>query len=95
MVSVAKTVADCLFQLFAESGMASLADVFNPGFAIATKMLGKAQFGLFEDNRLTISAISTMVIAVISSSLAAALFVSVMAKMYIRLLADMIIPGGS
>ncbi|MCW0021375.1 P-type conjugative transfer protein TrbL [Rhizobium sp. BT-226] len=89
----AKAVVDSLFQLGAEGGTASPADVFNAGLTVATKMSEKVQFGLFEDNALAISAAFAMVVTVISFSLVAALFVSVMVEMYIGLLAGMIMLG--
>lgn len=89
----AKAVVDSLFQLGAEGGTASPADVFNAGLTVATKMSEKVQFGLFEDNALAISAAFAMVVTVISFSLVAALFISVMVEMYIGLLAGMIMLG--
>ncbi|MBD9627966.1 P-type conjugative transfer protein TrbL [Ensifer sp. ENS06] len=89
----AKAVVDSLFQLGAEGGTASPADVFNAGLAVATKMSEKIRFGLFEDNALAISAAFAMVVTVIAFSLVAAIFVSVMVEMYIGLLAGMIMLG--
>jgi type IV secretion system protein TrbL len=89
----AKAVVDSLFQLGAEGGTASPADVFNAGLTVATKMSEKVQFGLFEDNALAISAAFAMVVTVVSFSLVAALFISVMVEMYIGLLAGMIMLG--
>lgn len=89
----AKAVVDSLFQLGAEGGTASPADVFNAGLAVAGKMSEKISFGLFEDNALAISAAFAMVVTVISFSLVAAIFVSVMVEMYIGLLAGMIMLG--
>ncbi|NRP75592.1 hypothetical protein ILFOPFJJ_06515 [Ensifer psoraleae] len=89
----AKAVVDSLFQIGAEGGTASPADVFNAGLAVATKMSEKIQFGLFEDNALAISAAFAMVVVVISFSLVAAIFVSVMVEMYLGLLAGMIMLG--
>ncbi|KQS95577.1 conjugal transfer protein TrbL [Rhizobium sp. Leaf386] len=91
--SFAKAVVDSLFQLGADGGTASPADVFNAGLAVATKMSEKVQFGLFEDNALAISAAFAMVVTVIAFSLVAAIFVSVMVEMYIGLLAGMIMLG--
>lgn len=91
--SFAKMVVDSLFQLGADGGTASPADVFNAGLAVATKMSEKVQFGLFEDNALAISAAFAMVVTVIAFSLVAAIFVSVMVEMYIGLLAGMIMLG--
>lgn len=89
----AKAVVDSLFQLGAEGGTASPADVFNAGLTVASKMSEKVSFGLFEDNALAISAAFAMVVTVISFSLVAAIFVSVMVEMYIGLLAGMIMLG--
>ncbi|WP_315927412.1 P-type conjugative transfer protein TrbL [Mesorhizobium sp. SP-1A] len=89
----AKAVVDSLFQLGAEGGTASPADVFNAGLTVASKMSEKVQFGLFEDNALAISAAFAMVVTVICFSLVAAIFVSVMVEMYIGLLAGMIMLG--
>jgi type IV secretion system protein TrbL len=91
--SFAKAVVDSLFQLGADGGTASPADVFNAGLAVATKMSEKVQFGLFEDNALAVSAAFAMVVTVIAFSLVAAIFVSVMVEMYIGLLAGMIMLG--
>jgi len=91
--SFAKAVVDSLFQIGANGGTASPADVFNAGLAVATKMSEKVQFGLFEDNALAISAAFAMIVTVIAFSLVAALFVSVMVEMYIGLLAGMIMLG--
>lgn len=88
-----KSVVDSLFQIGAGGGTASPADVFNAGLAVATKMSEKIQFGLFEDNALSISAAFAMVVVVISFSLVAAIFVSVMVEMYLGLLAGMIMLG--
>ncbi|KNY31151.1 conjugal transfer protein TrbL [Agrobacterium sp. SUL3] len=89
----AKAVVDSLFQIGADGGTASPADVFNAGLAVATKMSEKVQFGLFEDNALAISAAFAMVVTVIAFSLVAAIFVSVMVEMYLGLLAGMIMLG--
>lgn len=89
----AKAVVDSLFQIGANGGAASPADVFNAGLAVATKMSEKIQFGLFEDNALAIAAVFAMVVVVIAFSLVAAIFVSVMVEMYIGLLAGMIMLG--
>jgi type IV secretion system protein TrbL len=89
----AKAVVDSLFQIGANGGTASPADVFNAGLAVASKMSEKVQFGLFQDNALAISAAFAMVVTVISFSLVAAIFVSVMVEMYIGLLAGMIMLG--
>jgi type IV secretion system protein TrbL len=89
----AKAVVDSLFQIGANGGAASPADVFNAGLAVATKMSEKIQFGLFEDNALAIAAVFAIVVVVIAFSLVAAIFVSVMVEMYIGLLAGMIMLG--
>lgn len=89
----AKAVVDSLFQLGADGGTASPADVFNAGLTVASKMSEKVRFGLFEDNALAISAALAMVVTVITFSLVAAIFVSVMIEMYIGLLAGMIMLG--
>jgi type IV secretion system protein TrbL len=91
--SFAKAIVDSLFQLGAEGGTASPADVFNAGLTVASMMSEKVSFGLFEDNALAISAAFAMIVTVISFSLVAAIFVSVMVEMYIGLLAGMIMLG--
>jgi type IV secretion system protein TrbL len=89
----AKAVVDSLFQLGANGGTASPADIFNDGLAVAAKMSAKIQFGVFQDNALAISAAFAMIVTVICFSLVAAIFVSVMVEMYIGLLAGMIMLG--
>lgn len=89
----AKSVVDSLFQIGANGGTASPADVFNAGLVVATKMSEKVQFGLFEDNALAISAAFAMLVTVVAFSLVAAIFVSVMVEMYLGLLAGMIMLG--
>jgi type IV secretion system protein TrbL len=91
--SFAKAIVDSLFQLGANGGSASPADVFNAGLSVAAALSAKAQFGLFSDNALAIAAVFAMVIVVVSFSLVAAIFVAVMVEMYIGLLAGMIMLG--
>lgn len=91
--SFAKAIVDSLFQLGANGGSASPADVFNAGLSVAAGLSAKAQFGLFSDNSLAIAAVFAMVIVVVSFSLVAAIFVSVMVEMYVGLLAGMIMLG--
>lgn len=89
----AKAVVDSLFQIGANGGSASPANIFDAGIRVASKMSEQAQFGLFEDNALAIAAVFAMVIVVISFSLVAATFVAVMVEMYVGLLAGMIMLG--
>ena len=89
----AKAVVDSLYQIGADGGSASPANVFNAGLAVASKMSEKISFGLFEDNALAISAAFAMIVVVIAFSLVAAIFVSVMVEMYVGLLAGMIMLG--
>ncbi|MHB1101810.1 MAG: P-type conjugative transfer protein TrbL [Devosia sp.] len=91
--SFAKAVVDSLFQIGAEGGSASPADVFNAGMRVASEMSEKARFGLFEDNALAIAAVFAMVLVVVSFSLVAAIFMAVMVEMYVGLLAGMIMLG--
>ena len=91
--SFAKALVDSLFQLGAEGGSASPADVFNAGMRVASEMSEKARFGLFEDNALAIAAVFAMVLVVVSFSLVAAIFMAVMVEMYVGLLAGMIMLG--
>jgi len=89
----AKAVVDSLFQIGANGGSASPANIFDAGIRVASKMSEQAQFGLFKDNALAIAAVFAMVIVVISFSLVAAIFVAVMVEMYVGLLAGMIMLG--
>lgn len=89
----AKALVDSLFQLGADGGSASPADVFNAGLRVAGVMSERARFGLFEDNALAIAAVFAMVIVVVSFSLVAAIFTAVMVEMYVGLLAGMIMLG--
>ncbi|CAN7615906.1 P-type conjugative transfer protein TrbL [Devosia sp. LjRoot3] len=89
----ARAVVDSLFQIGAEGGSASPADVFNAGLEVAASMSEQARFGLFEDNALAIAAVFAMVVVVISFSLVAAIFIAVMVEMYVGLLAGMIMLG--
>jgi type IV secretion system protein TrbL len=91
--SFAKALVDSLFQIGAEGGSASPADVFNAGMRVASEMSEKARFGLFEDNALAIAAVFAMVLVVVSFSLVAAIFMAVMVEMYVGLLAGMIMLG--
>lgn len=89
----AKAVVDSLFQIGANGGSASPAEIFDAGISVASKMSEQAQFGLFEDNALAIAAVFAMIVVVVSFSLVAAIFVSVMVEMYVCLLAGMIMLG--
>lgn len=89
----AKALVDSLFQIGAEGGSASPADIFNAGMRVASEMSEKARFGLFEDNALAIAAVFAMVLVVVSFSLVAAIFMAVMVEMYVGLLAGMIMLG--
>ena len=89
----AKALVDSLFQIGAEGGSASPADVFNAGLKVASEMSEMARFGLFEDNALAIAAVFAMVLVVVSFSLVAAIFMAVMVEMYVGLLAGMIMLG--
>lgn len=89
----AKAIVDSLFQIGAEGGSASPADVFNAGMKVASEMSEKARFGLFEDNALAIAAVFAMVLVVVCFSLVAAIFMAVMVEMYVGLLAGMIMLG--
>ena len=89
----AKAIVDSLFQIGANGGSASPANIFDAGIRVASKMSEQAKFGLFEDNALAIAAVFAMVIVVIAFSLVAAIFVAVMVEMYVGLLAGMIMLG--
>lgn len=89
----AKAIVDSLFQIGAEGGSASPADIFNAGMRVASEMSEKARFGLFEDNALAIAAVFAMVLVVVCFSLVAAIFMAVMVEMYVGLLAGMIMLG--
>jgi type IV secretion system protein TrbL len=90
---VAKSIVDSLFQIGADGGSASPANVFNAGLRVASEMSAKVQFGLFEDNALAIAAVFAMVVIVVCFALVAAIFVSIMVEMYVGLLAGMIMLG--
>lgn len=89
----AKAVVDSLFQLGAEGGSASPADVFNAGIRVASKLSQQIKFGLFEDNAMAIAAVIAVAIVVVCFSLVSAIFVSVLVEMYVGLLAGMIMLG--
>ncbi|WP_108610728.1 P-type conjugative transfer protein TrbL [Aminobacter sp. MSH1] len=89
----AKAVVDSLFQIGANGGSASPANIFDAGLRVASKMSEQAQFGLFEDNALAIAAVFAMIVVVVCFSLVAAIFVAVMVEMYVGLLAGMIMLG--
>lgn len=89
----AQSVVDSLFQMGAEGGSASPADVFNAGMRVAAQMSEDVRFGLFEDNALAIAAVFAMIVVVICFALVAAIFVAVMVEMYVGLLAGMIMLG--
>ncbi len=89
----AKAVVDSLFQLGAQGGSASPADVFNAGIRVASKLSEQIRFGLFEDNAMAIAAVIAVAVVVICFSLVAAIFVAVLVEMYVGLLAGMIMLG--
>jgi len=89
----AKAVVDSLFQIGANGGSASPANIFDAGLRVASKMSEQAQFGVFEDNALAIAAVFAMIVVVVCFSLVAAIFVAVMVEMYVGLLAGMIMLG--
>ena len=89
----AKSIVDSLFQLGADGGSASPADVFNAGIRVASKLSEQIKFGLFEDNAMAIAAVIAVAIVVICFSLVAAIFVAVLVEMYVGLLAGMIMLG--
>jgi type IV secretion system protein TrbL len=89
----AKAIVDSLFQIGADGGSASPADIFDAGLKVASEMSEKARFGLFEDNALAIAAVFAMVLVVVCFSLVAAIFLAVMVEMYVGLLAGMIMLG--
>jgi type IV secretion system protein TrbL len=89
----AKAVVDSLYQIGADGGSASPANIFDAGIRVASKMSEQAKFGLFEDNSLAIAAVFAMVVVVVCFSLVSAIFVSVMVEMYVGLLAGMIMLG--
>ncbi|AZO07785.1 P-type conjugative transfer protein TrbL [Mesorhizobium sp. M3A.F.Ca.ET.080.04.2.1] len=91
--SLAKAIVDSLFQIGADGGSASPANIFDAGIHVASKMSEQAKFGLWEDNALAIAAVFAMVVIVVAFSLVAAIFVAVMVEMYIGLLAGMIMLG--
>lgn len=89
----AKAVVDSLFQLGAQGGSASPADVFNAGIRVASKLSEQIRFGIFEDIGPAIAAVIAVVVVIVSFSLVAAIFVAVLAEMYVGLLAGMIMLG--
>ncbi len=89
----ARTVVDSLYQIGANGGSASPAEVFDAGIRVASQMSQQAKFGVFEDNVLAIAAVLAMGVVVICFSLLAAIFVAVMVEMYVGLLAGMIMLG--
>lgn len=89
----ARAVVDSLYQIGANGGSASPAEVFDAGIRVASQMSQQAKFGVFEDNALAIAAVLAMGVVVICFSLVAAIFVSVMVEMYVGLLAGMIMLG--
>ena len=90
---LAKSVVDSLFQLGADGGSASPADVFNAGVKVASELSENARFGLWEDNALAMASVFAMIVVVISFALVAAIFVAVLVEMYVGLLAGMIMLG--
>jgi len=91
--SFAKAIVDSLFQIGANGGSASPANIFDAGIRVASKMSEQAKFGLFEDNALAIAAVFAMVVVVVCFSLVAAIFVAVLVEMYVGLLAGMVMLG--
>ncbi len=89
----AQSIVTSLFQIGADGGSASPANVFNAGLSVASKLSQNAQFGLLEDNALAIASVFAMMVVVITFSLVAAIFVAVMVEMYVGLLAGMIMLG--
>ncbi|AYM14821.1 MULTISPECIES: P-type conjugative transfer protein TrbL [Agrobacterium] len=89
----AKDVVNSLYQIGADGGSASPAEVFDAGIRVASQMSEQAKFGVFEDNALAIAAVLAMGVVVICFSLVAAIFVAVMVEMYVGLLAGMIMLG--
>lgn len=90
---LSKAIVDSLFQIGANGGSASPANVFNAGLSVAAQLSANVQFGLFQDNALAIAAVFAMVVVVVCFALVAAIFVSVMVEMYVGLLAGMIMLG--
>jgi type IV secretion system protein TrbL len=91
--ALAKSVVDSLFQIGADGGSASPADVFNAGVKVASELSENARFGLWEDNALAMASVFAMIVVVISFALVAAIFVAVLVEMYVGLLAGMIMLG--
>lgn len=89
----ARAVVDSLFQIGADGGSASPANVFNAGIRVASQLSDNARFGLFEDNAMAMAAVFAMIVVVICFALVAAIFVSVLVEMYVGLLAGMIMLG--
>lgn len=89
----AKSVVDSLFQIGADGGSASPADVFNAGVKVASELSENARFGLWEDNALAMASVFAMIVVVICFALVAAIFVAVLVEMYVGLLAGMIMLG--
>ena len=52
----ARSVVDSLFQIGAEGGSASPANVFNAGVRVAAELSENVRFGLFEDNAMAMAA---------------------------------------
>ena len=89
----ARAVVDSLFQIGADGGSASPADVFNAGVRVASELSNHVRFGIFEDNAMAMAAVFAMIVVVICFALVAAIFVSVLVEMYVGLLAGMIMLG--
>ncbi|WP_122523263.1 P-type conjugative transfer protein TrbL [Pannonibacter phragmitetus] len=89
----ARSVVDSLFQIGAEGGSASPANVFNAGVRVASELSENVRFGIFEDNAMAMAAVFAMIVVVICFALVAAIFVSVLVEMYVGLLAGMIMLG--
>ncbi|MDF1598650.1 P-type conjugative transfer protein TrbL, partial [Mesorhizobium sp. YIM 152430] len=89
----ARAVVDSLFQIGADGGSASPANVFNAGIRVAAQLSNNVRFGIFEDNAMAMAAVFAMIVVVICFALVAAIFVSVLVEMYVGLLAGMIMLG--
>jgi type IV secretion system protein TrbL len=88
-----QAIVDSLFQIGAEGGSASPAEVFDAGIRVASALSEQARFGVFEDNALAIASVIAMGVVVICFSLVAAIFVAVMVEMYVGLLSGIIMLG--
>jgi type IV secretion system protein TrbL len=89
----ARAVVVSLFQIGADGGSASPANVFNAGVRVASELSKNVRFGIFEDNAMAMAAVFAMTVVVICFALVAAIFISVLVEMYVGLLAGMIMLG--